>query len=619
MSQKFPQDSPNPLTKGKAPWRKVSCDIETNGLDVNRCIIWCIVCIDLETREVFKFHGETLKDFRDFTREVARFVGHNFISFDAPILNRVFGVALTLGRIHDTLVLSRLAEPMIQGGHGLSAWGKRLEFPKTEHKDWATFSEEMLTYCVNDTELTLKLYFHLLEKLKGFSVYSVEMEHEVAHILNQQRRGGFFVNKPEVLRLLGIMNEKRDEILKNMDTLFPPKVVCVASNWMPRRTKEGGYYAADMNKLAKYRHVAHEDGTYELYESIPFNMGSPSQIVERMNEAGWKPVVFTPTGNPSACEENFETLPAEAADSAKKIVEYKLYTNRIATLEGWLEHYNEETKRIHGSVIGTGTITHRMAHHSPQMGNIPAIRYHADKTLVPNFARELRACWTVEDLVKYCMVGTDIAGIQLCILAHYLENPTYINALASGTKEKGNDMHTLNMNILREIAPLTTRDNAKTFIYALLLGAGGGKLGSILGVGKREGNAARELLTNRVEGFDRIKRMCSQAAKRGYMTGLDGRRIAIKSEHYALSAYLQGGEAVVMKQALIFTRERACHLDWRQLMVVHDEIQSQVLKTQADELGKLQIQAMADAGVFFDLRCPISGEYRVGNNWSETH
>jgi DNA polymerase-1 len=103
------------------------------------------------------------------------------------------------------------------------------------------------------------------------------------------------------------------------------------------------------------------------------------------------------------------------------------------------------------------------------------------------------------------------------------------------------------------------------------------------------------------------------------MIGLDGRRIEVKSEHYALSSYLQGGEAVIMKQALVFTHDRARHLDWHQLMVVHDEIQSEVLREQARELGELQVQTMVDAGLEFNLLCPVTGEYRIGSNWAETH
>lgn len=599
--------------------RRVVCDIETSGLDTAACSLWCVVCYDIDTDEVFTFSEGTLKDFQEFSKSVSLWIGHNILAFDAPVINRVCRAGITVDSILDTLIMGRLVDPMIQGGHGLEAWGKRLGFPKQDFNDWSKFTPAMLEYCINDVKLTVKLYHYLKERLVGFSNYSVELEHAVGHILNKQRKRGWYLDQKKVEEYLQILTTKRDDILNNMDTYFPPRLVPVASNFMPRRTKSGGFYAADMNKLAKYEKHDNGDGTYELFERQQFNMSSPKQIVERMNEAGWKPYIMTKGGAPSCCEENFATLPEGAAEGAKKLVDCKIYHNRITVLNHWKDNLNLETGRVHGTVIGTGTITHRMAHHSPQMANIPAIRRNADKTLVQNWATELRGCWTVSDPTRYCMVGTDIAGIQLCILAHYLENPTYINALATGVKEKGTDMHSINMMILREIAPHCTRDNAKTFIYALLLGAGGGKLGTILGISAKEGNAAKELLMKRIEGFDKVKRMCASAAKVGYMIGLDGRKIEVKSEHYALSSYLQGGEAVVMKQALVFTDERARHLDWGQLMVIHDEIQSQVLIPQADELGKLQVQAMVDAGAFFELLCPVTGEYRIGKNWSETH
>ena len=105
------------------------------------------------------------------------------------------------------------------------------------------------------------------------------------------------------------------------------------------------------------------------------------------------------------------------------------------------------------------------------------------------------------------------------------------------------------------------------------------------------------------------------------MVGLDGRKIQIKSEHFALSAYLQGGEAVVMKYAMCLwhQRIRKLKLDAKQVAIVHDEFQVEVLKSQADTVGKIIVQSIVDAGKYFKLNCPLDGEYKIGRNWYDTH
>jgi DNA polymerase-1 len=213
------------------------------------------------------------------------------------------------------------------------------------------------------------------------------------------------------------------------------------------------------------------------------------------------------------------------------------------------------------------------------------------------------------------MVGADLSGIQLRVLAHYINDPQYTELVCS--KDKGNDIHTFNRDIISTVHG-TDRDGAKTFIYAMLLGAQGPKLGSIIGGTDTEGYRAKDALFNRIPGFKRVQKMCAAAARRGYMIGLDGRRVPIRSQHTALACYLQNGESVIMKQALRFMRERI-HFPWHLLAVVHDEAQSETLKEHAKELGEIKVKCFEDSGKFFDLRCPVTGEFKIGSTWKDCH
>lgn len=194
-----------------------------------------------------------------------------------------------------------------------------------------------------------------------------------------------------------------------------------------------------------------------------------------------------------------------------------------------------------------------------------------------------------------------------------MNDSAYTDTLLNG------DIHTYNKNALGEFCK--DRPTAKTFIYAWLLGAGVGKVAQILGCSYAEAEWSMNNFLKATPALAALKRKAAMAAERGYLVGLDGRRMGIESEHKALSVYLQGGETVIMRVANVFWQNVAKKndMDFRQVVWVHDEWQTEVIANQADELGKIQVQSIRDAGLAFNLNCPLDGEYKIGNNWAETH
>lgn len=599
--------------------RTVICDIETDDLDAK--VIHCICCLDINTKEEFVFTQDNDPGFLNFTgfsKGVKKWIGHNFLSFDAPVINRLTPAKIPVSRIEDTLILSRLISPILAGGHSLDAWGKRLGEHKLVFNDFSKLTPEMVTYCLQDLKTCNALRQHLLPQLRNYSKYCIELEHKAQHILNKQKQTGFFLDVVKAREIYSECEARAADIEKRLQTLFPPIDVVDTPSYTPKYTKDNKLTVASERKINKASKVEQNpDGTLKLYTKQEFNLGSSAQVVSRLDGI-WKPTEFTPGGQPKVCEENLETVP-DTAKEAKELGTYLMLKSRMKVISNWFDYYNPVTRRVHGDTISLGASTHRMAHRNPQMGNIPAVRHDTQGNLIANYGADMRSCWSVEDPEKWCMVGTDIAGIQLCLLAHLMNDKAYIDAITSGDKKKGTDIHSVNMNILREVFPTCTRDNAKTFIYALLFGAGGKRLGQIFGADAKKGQLAKDTLFNRIPGFKRVEDMCRQAERRGYITAIDGRRISTPTSHFALPALLQGNEAIVMKQVLITTKEDAKHLTWNQLAVVHDEIQAEVLREQAKELGEITVNAIRKAGEFFKLNCPLDGESKIGNNWMETH
>ena len=556
---------------------KLVFDIETDGLDASR--IWLMV-----GKEVGKKGFYIVRDKEDFERlssKVTEWIGHNVIDYDLYVIQQLWGVKVPTSKVTDTLVLSRLSDPTLDG-HSLDAWGKRLGEPKSEFSDWSQYSEEMKAYCKQDVVVTEKLYLHLLENMRDFSNKSIRLEHSMQYIVSEQKRNGFLLNKDVAMEIYHGAKTEADRIETAVLEFFPPIIT---------------------------ERISEKTGKTLKPDVEVFNLGSPKQVVKRLDSVGWKPYVKTKSGNSwKICQENLDTIPDTAPPPVRDLKKWKILETRWKTALDWINRQDEKG-RVHGQVILPGAITHRAAHQGPNMANIPSIT--DARGLSGLFAYECRAAWTVRRGYKLC--GTDASGIQLRVLAHYMNDPVYTDTLLNG------DIHTYNMNALGGFCK--DRPTAKTFIYAWLLGAGVGKVSQILGCSHKEAEWAMSNFLDATPALKALKRKAAMAAERGYLVGLDGRRLGIESEHKALSVYLQGGETIIMRVAnVLWNKEaRKQELDFMQVAWVHDEWQTEVLEAQADILGKLQVKSIVDAGLAFNLNCPLNGEYKIGGNWAETH
>jgi DNA polymerase I-like protein with 3'-5' exonuclease and polymerase domains len=263
--------------------------------------------------------------------------------------------------------------------------------------------------------------------------------------------------------------------------------------------------------------------------------------------------------------------------------------------------------RVHGKVITNGAVTGRMTHSSPNMAQIP----NAGSIYGP----ECRECWTVEE--GNVLVGCDASGLELRMLAHYMKDEDYVRTVCEGSSKDGTDVHSVN----QRAAGLATRDLAKTFAYAYLYGAGDAKIGSIIGGSARDGAKLKAKFLSSLPALSRLIGTVSKYAAKGWVPGLDGRRIWVRSEHAALNSLLQGAGAIVMKKALVIFDDKRVANKWpvKYVANVHDEFQMECPKEIADIVGAAARMSIIEAGEHYKLRCPLDGEYKIGANWRQTH
>ena len=571
-------------------------DIETDGLEATK--VWCLVAQDAETKEVYKFTPDNLDEGYKFLTTATRLIGHNIIGFDIPLVEKFGGVDLSAIEVIDTLVLSRLFNPTRDGGHSLATWGYKLGYPKIEFEDYYNYSEEMLTYCVRDVELNTKVFEELRKESKGFTLESISLEQDVAGIVKQQETDGFNFDMPLALGLLAELRQKKQVIEEEVHETFKPKWVDT-KQVSPYIKKDGNLSKRGMTDEEYQRCLDTDNYNPFMRQTLQeFNLGSRKQIGEYLIDFGWKPDRFTPTGQPIVDEKTLSKI--THIHEAKLIADFLLLQKRIAQIDSWVEAVKDDG-RVHGFVIPNGTITGRMAHRNPNVAQVPS---HGSP-----YGKECRSCWIVKD--GYKLVGVDASGLELRMLAHYMDDKEYINEIING------DIHTANQNF----AGLKSRDQAKTFIYALVYGAGDEKIGSIIKGSRAEGKRLRERFLNSLPAYRTLKERVDRAASKTYLKGIDGRKLYIRHKHAALNTLLQGAGAVLMKKALVMLDDllKLNTIDYRFVANIHDEWQIEVKESQTDFVGEMAVKCIIEAGEHFNLRCPMDGEYKVGGNWSETH
>jgi len=540
-------------------------DIETN---LAHDKIWCVVTKKDGEHGVWT-KPDGLKDYLDGQPVCA----HNLIGFDAKVLREVWDIGIPLNRAVDTLVMSRLYDPNIDGGHSLKAWGIRLGLDKMEFDvdDFDSgLTDDMLAYCMRDVDVLERLHKHLVHEMGEGWQQSIALEHEVAMHMARQERTGFKLDVPKASKLLAELRTRMVDIEMQMQRVFPPIVTERWSEKTGKRLKD---------------HVEE------------FNVGSRQQIAKRLETLGVK---FTERTEKGSIIVNEKVLDGIDLPEAKLINEYLMLQKRVGLVDAWLERADDDG-RVHGRVISNGAVTGRMTHQNPNLGQVPSVN--------SPYGKECRSCWTVDE--GNVLVGTDLSGIELRCLAHYMQDDNYTKELLDG------DIHTANQHA----AGLETRAQAKTFIYALLYGAGAAKIGAIAGGNAKKGQELIDKFMGNTPKLQQLLLKVQRIASKGYVPALDGRKVRIRSEHAALNSLLQSCGAVIAKQWCVEAHRmlRRKNIPVKQVAFVHDEIQMETPTEYGDIVADIMTKASIKAGNVLGFRIPVESEAKIGKTWLDTH
>lgn len=614
--------------------KKIVIDIETNAIECWATLkglktIHCISILDTATGEMTSYNSQ-IKGGIDTAFSVIGaadvIIGHNSIGFDWPAMlkmDKEGSLGLDPPFVIDTKIIAKCVypdlktedfktksvEPKYAGSHSLKAWGMRLGIHKDSHgetEDWSQWSQEMQDYCEQDVRVTFALYNHLNTKVPNKNV--LLLEHDFATAIRNQVETGFPFDTDKAKKLASKLMTRRVELQDELQKLFPPKIVETKTPAGWTVVENGVTYTAPTKKDLKLKlkeaglkqTLANQaDKTGNKTIEVPFNAGSRDQISARLIESGWKPNAYEgkrPAINESVLKDI--NTPASLA-----LLEYLLIQKRLGALaEGryaWMGMV--QNGRIHGDVDSLGAYSGRCTHSKPNLGQIPATR--------APYGAECRELFTAPK--GKVLVGADASGIELRVLASYLSNwdrGSYAKTIVEG------DIHTAN----QEAAGLSTRDESKKFIYMWLYGAGDAAIGAIVGGGEREGRALKNQFLEKIPAVRSLMNAIDQRVKtQGTIKGLDGRLIPARKAFSALNLLCQSAAAIIMKKALVIFAKRANGYEMH--ANVHDEVQFSCDADRAEELGDLFVDCIKSAGIELNVACPLDGEYKIGNNWKETH
>lgn len=629
--------------------KHIITDIETNGLLDTVTKFWCAWIYDSASQEYkgYKDLDEYIDALNIYGTSGYNLVFHNGIKYDVPCLKRLSGKDFVFDPrdcVIDTLVFARLVWSNIKdldmglirsgrlpkdlfGSHSLKAYGYRMRELKgtygEQEEAWDSFSEEMYKYNYQDVVVTKMLFDKLLGK--GYPWEAVQLEHDIAWVMAKQERNGFVFDRDKAVVLYSKLAGRRDELTKELQDSVPPLLT--------------GYkvYKRDNAKKGIKAGVQ-----YPVYET--FNPNSRQQIATVLIEQGWEPQEVTDTGVPKVDEETLKT--AKDIPMTSKILELLMLNKRIGQLaEGsnaWLklmkEDPNDHLWRIHGSVNPNGAVTGRATHNYPNVAQVPANR--------APYGRLCRELFTVPK--GWYEAGIDASGLELRCFGHFLspyDNGAYVKEILNG------DIHTHN----QKMAGLPTRDNAKTFIYGFLYGAGDAKIGEIVGGSSADGKRLKEKFFQSLPAIKQLRQDIERTLitssewvggvnkvtwrKRAHpdnsnlsithsILGLDRRVVYVRSPHSALNTLLQSAGALVCKKWVCLVEENMRKAgykhgwdgDFAMVAWIHDECQIACrTKEIAEDCCRIAQESMRQTQAFFNFKCQLDTEGKIGCNWAACH
>ena len=408
------------------------------------------------------------------------------------------------------------------------------------------------------------------------------LEHQVAHILTEQELHGWQFDEQKCQQLESHLRREMEEVTGILQKQFP---LIGGKMFTPKRNNasQGYVEGAELQRLVEFNPTSRDHIAWILKNRLKITLTQTTKTGKPIIDE----ITLTEISNP------FCKLCAKALDLKKKL-------GMISQgVKAWLRVCTNSRIHHHCSV---STNTFRCAHRKPNVAQSPA-------------EKEFRELFTASP--GNIMVGADLSGIELRMLAHYLgryDGGRYADILLN------DDIHQVNADKIG-----ITRRQVKTVTYCFLYGGGNIKLGMSYDnslqpkEASKKGSEIRAAYVAAIPGLSDLLAAVTDKAANGYLLACDGRRVLVDSPHKGLNYLLQCSAGIIAKRWMVIANDQLQPFHTKQLAFIHDELQYECNPKYTEEVKQQLENSAVNAGVYYKLRCPIAAEAKSGNNWSEVH
>lgn len=615
--------------------KKYVFDLECNGfLDVTTHI-YMIVVKQIGTDKIITFSDDEpnqrpISEFAEWVAsdEVDTLIGHNSIRFDNEVVRKILGINLDDHvRSIDTMIMSRInnfIRPMTKRRHTLKAWGEHIGLFKDDYQDgFDTYQPTMYPYCIQDVKVTEAIYERVISEAtkliatKDKYKLALKTEHELSAYSAQQVRDGWLFNFDGCQKLIDEIALKMEDIEVNVEPQLNDRVIMIDSELKkPIYKKDGTYTTVSARVMGEFlgHLVTPEDAlkanppmkpgdTFQRTQIVPGSLGNQDIVKDYLESIGWKPREYNwkkigsqfVKMSPKFCTPSLEAI---GNPHANMISEYYTLRSRKSVLEGFMNQ-SEGDGRIRGDVNDNGAQSFRQTHRI--LANLPSGK--------AKYGKEIRELFIVPE--GKTIISADGAAYQIRILAHYLKDPTYTDIVLNG------DPHALHAEKIG-----CDRDTSKGVFFATLFGAGGNKIGALLGTNMKDGADKRQKLINGVPGMAMLITKVQNFVKmNGYIPGIDGRKVYPESDYKALNYLIQSCEASLMKATIVMVgnRFKENNIEAKQLLFYHDECSWEIAPKDVELATKLIKESFIEAPKMYGVDFMEAGDVKTGDNYYAVH
>jgi len=434
----------------------------------------------------------------------------------------------------------------------------------------------------------------------------VLLEHEVAKILTQQEIHGWYFDTIAAWKLASSLRKELEQTIAVLRHRHP---FVAGSRFTPKRNNGPAGYVKGTGVTETHEHCGEpteiEQCSFtKLKETSTTSRDHISWILQTFH--GWNPKTLTPTMKPIVDEVTLKEAASDGITLAEDFLKCLDITKKLGMIsEGtnaWLKLATTANRVHHHCSVATNT--HRASHRKPNLSQVPS--EHDYRKLFKASPGQV-------------MVGADLSGIELRMLAHSLfkyDGGRYADILLNG------DIHQVNADKIG-----ISRRECKTVQFAFLYGAGDIKIGQSFDsslndrAAKSKGKEIREAFVSAIDGLAELLKATKEEASSGRIKSIDGRSILVDSPHKALNYRLQSGAGCVAKRWMLINQHNIKQLGLcaSQLAFIHDEIQFECNPEHATDLSTSLVLSSAEAGEYYKLKVPITAEAKIGDNWAEVH